>query len=117
MEMLVEAGDGHADRADGALGAVFASPPVLALEFEDLFEVAEGFVFDGFGCFWILEDGFEFLFFAEEVTHRLGIVEREAALLEPGAAEKWHGFAGYWIDNLCETELFAVHLGNFGDEV
>ena len=48
--------------------------------------------------FGILEDGFEFVLFAEDVAHGFGVVQGEAALLEAGVAEERYRFAGCRID-------------------
>ena len=74
-QMLVEAGDGRSDGVGGSLGVGSGAAVVLALEFGDGFEVAEGFGFDGFGLVGVVEDGFEFLFFPEQCAHGLGVIE------------------------------------------
>jgi hypothetical protein len=86
------------------------------LEFGDGFEFAEGSGFDRFG-FGGIEDGFEFLFLAVQTAHGLGVVECEAALLNPGMAFEGHRFSGGGINQAWQAELLAVDYRDFGHEI
>jgi len=90
---------------------------VLPLEFGEFFEFVQGFGFDGFGFVLVVEDGFEFLLFAEDGTQGLGIVQGEAAFLEPGVAFEGDRFACFRVRDFGERELLAVDFGDFGHEI
>ena len=90
---------------------------MLALEFGDGFEVAQGFGFDGLGFAFVVEDSFEFLFFAEQCTKGLGVVQGEGALLNSGVALQRGGLAGGRIGYFGERELVTIQLRDFGDEI
>ena len=62
----METGDGFADGVGGALGIGSGAFAVLFLEFEDGFDFAQSFLFDGFGFIFVVEDGFEFLLLCED---------------------------------------------------
>jgi hypothetical protein len=65
-EALVKAGDGFADGVGGALSVTALTFTVLFLEFDDGFEFSQGFLFDGFGFVFIVDDGFEFLLLSQD---------------------------------------------------
>jgi len=60
---------------DGALGAVLGAATVMALKLGDGLEFAERFGFDGFGFVFVIKNGFEFLFLAEDGAECLGVVQ------------------------------------------
>jgi len=74
-EAAMETDDGHADGAHGALSAVLTATAVLPLKFGDGLQFAKGFLLDGFGFVFVVEDGFQFLLFAQEDAEGLGIIQ------------------------------------------
>ncbi len=84
-EAPVETEDGLANGSGDALRAVPGAAATLALEFGDGFQLAQGFGFDGFGFGIVVEDGFEFFFFAVKGARGLGVVQSKTAFLDSGA--------------------------------
>ncbi len=97
-KVVVETVDRPAQGFGGASGAIFGAGAVLALEFGDGFQFAEGFGFDGLGFVFRVEDSFELFFFAEEGAHGLGVVQGEVALLDSRVAFHGCGLAGGGIE-------------------
>ena len=90
---------------------------MLFLELSDFLQVAEGFGFYWFGFIFVVEDGFEFFFFAEKGAHGFGVVESQAALLDSGMARRRCGFACEWISDLGKAELLAIDFRDPGGEI
>ena len=99
-QMLMKACHGSADGADRALSAVLGAAAMLPLKFGDGFQFAKGFLFDGFGLVFIVQDGFEFSFLPQDGSERLGVIECETALLNSGVALEQSRFPGSWVGDL-----------------
>ncbi len=66
---------------------------------------------------FVVQDGFEFFFFAKNGPESLGVIERKAALLNSGVAFEGQLLAGGGIRDLDQAKLVAVHVRDFGNEV
>ena len=116
-EAEVETLDRLPDAFGCTLCAVFCTAGMVALEFGDGFELAEGLLLDGFGFVFIVQDGFEFLFLAVDDAEGLGVVEGEATFLDAGVAFDSCAFSGFGIGDLREAKVFSAEFRNFCSEV
>jgi len=80
-EVFVQASDGFSYGVGGLSSAVFSAGTIVRYGLSNILQVAGGFGFYGFNGIGV-NNVFEFLLFTEKFAHGLGVVEREAALLE-----------------------------------
>jgi len=117
FEVFVKAGEGPADSADCFLRVVLGSASVLPLKLRDGFQVPWGLSFDRLGCVIIIEDGFEFSLFGQEIAQAGGIIETQAALLQARVTGHARCFARGGIDYFGQAKVLAVNARNFGSEI
>jgi hypothetical protein len=117
VEAMVKTLDGFADGVGGFLGTVADTRSPVGFVGVQGFEFAVGFEFDGLDLVLVLDEGFEFILFANNSAHSFGIFEGEAALVEPGFAVKRHDAASGRVDNIGEAGVTFAPGGDSGGEV